>query len=545
MPIQIIPGPEAVDTVKSNVVSTWPPRSADATRVEPIAKPEFFPTFELERGEKIFTIGSCFARNVEAALIARGFEIPAREALKADPDFASFGPSILNNFGVPSIFNEISWALGAQPFIAEQNFYEIGAGKFVDIHLNQTMRPAPFEIVEKRRAAIRSAYSAIADCRIVIITLGLNECWFDNVTGLYLNTSPRRSMIRDEPDRFALHVLDFEQTIGFLRRTFDILRDRGRRDLRVVLTVSPVPLTATYRRMDVMVANMYSKSALRTAAEHIIHEYDFVDYYPSFESILISERSRVWNDDLVHIQKPMIDFNVNRMVARYVGDTDAVSDDPKALLESLAEPRVTPGFIFGALEQRQSLFADNADLALLFAEAAVRLRKGDEARAALEAVPENFASAKKAWVAAQERTLANDHSAVIKLLEPHNGVFKRRYHYWNMLLTAVFGLKEIDEGQRLVGEWSKIMPLSAEPWRIGGVLMAKAGGPQADIDYMFRKAVGMNAHEDAGRAELDYAEFLVGLGRIPPARKLIESFSPASPSEARRFEELKLKLNVD
>ena len=107
MPIQIIPGPEAVDTLKSNEAASWPARGTQNNRVEPIAKPKLFPTFKLERGEKIFTIGSCFARPVDAALMARGFEIPSRDARKADPEFATFGPRILHTFGIPSMITEV------------------------------------------------------------------------------------------------------------------------------------------------------------------------------------------------------------------------------------------------------------------------------------------------------------------------------------------------------------------------------------------------------------------------------------------------------
>ena len=39
---------------------------------------------------------------------------------------------------------------------------------------------------------------------------------------------------------------------------------------RVILTVSPVPLIATYADRHVLVSNTYSKAALRAAAEEIV-----------------------------------------------------------------------------------------------------------------------------------------------------------------------------------------------------------------------------------------------------------------------------------
>jgi hypothetical protein len=55
--------------------------------------------------------------------------------------------------------------------------------------------------------------------------------------------------------------------------------------VRVLLTVSPVPLIATYEERHVLTATTYSKSVLRVAAETIVRETDWVDYFPSFEII--------------------------------------------------------------------------------------------------------------------------------------------------------------------------------------------------------------------------------------------------------------------
>jgi len=53
----------------------------------------------------------------------------------------------------------------------------------------------------------------------------------------------------------------------------------------VLLTVSPVPLIATYEPTHVLTATTYSKSVLRVAAGTLARELDWVDYFPSFEII--------------------------------------------------------------------------------------------------------------------------------------------------------------------------------------------------------------------------------------------------------------------
>ena len=58
--------------------------------------------------------------------------------------------------------------------------------------------------------------------------------------------------------------------------------------LRVLLTVSPVPLIATYEDRHVLVSTTLSKAVLRVAADAAQRRFDFVDYFPSFELIAAS-----------------------------------------------------------------------------------------------------------------------------------------------------------------------------------------------------------------------------------------------------------------
>ena len=55
--------------------------------------------------------------------------------------------------------------------------------------------------------------------------------------------------------------------------------------MRVILTVSPVPLVATYEDQHVLVANTFSKSILRVAAERVARTEEQVAYFPSYEIV--------------------------------------------------------------------------------------------------------------------------------------------------------------------------------------------------------------------------------------------------------------------
>src|SRR5262245_9788987 len=124
MPLFRMTAEEAVANRRSNASAYWGYRTSP-NRVEPIAMPAFEVPFTLRTGEDIFTIGSCFARHIEDELQARGFEIPMR-TLMARPEFQDVPFSALNNYGTPSIFNELAWALDpARPFDVDRHIVEI------------------------------------------------------------------------------------------------------------------------------------------------------------------------------------------------------------------------------------------------------------------------------------------------------------------------------------------------------------------------------------------------------------------------------------
>jgi len=353
MPLIRIPSEIAVQNRKNNPFAQWGDRGAP-NRVEPIASPSFDVPFKLTPGEPIFTVGSCFARHVEAELANRGFEIPAR-ALFRRPEFSNLDSGIINNYGTPSIFNEFAWAFGGREFVTDDHIVEVMPGKFADQHVSPSLRPEARDIILARRRAITESYRSAVACRTVVMTLGLSEVWFDTKSGYYLNVSPRPSTLKAYPERYELHVLSFEEAYGFLKDALLLLKKHGPQDMRVLLTVSPVPLQVTQRPVDVMVANTYSKSVLRTAAETAVAELPFVSYFPSYESVMLSDRKIAWLDDLIHVSEPIVRHNIKRMVDAFVGTA-----------EGLDEGAIAEGDEGTAIMRAQSARAGGGDQAARF-----------------------------------------------------------------------------------------------------------------------------------------------------------------------------------
>ena len=80
------------------------------------------------------------------------------------------------------------------------------------------------------------------------------------------------------------HNQQFMQVLKNLGDAIDLMREVNP-DLKFILTVSPVPLTATKSNKHVLVATMHSKSILRAVAGQVAANRVYVDYFPSYEII--------------------------------------------------------------------------------------------------------------------------------------------------------------------------------------------------------------------------------------------------------------------
>lgn len=299
-----------------NRASKWPDRASG--RVEPLCLPTIQPGFSIPRAASIFTIGSCFARHIEFALAEQGLSVPTlgfrvpQEELWAGTGLRT---GLLNKYTPFSMLNEIDFILDSSD--GSQFLIETGEDQWWDGQLHTT-ESVTFARGIKRRQKIRELYdSAIRQSAIVIITLGLIEAWWDEDKQLYLNETVPRALVQRHPGRFFFEVLSVEQTLLAVRQLIEGLR-RVNPTHHVLLTVSPVPFVRSFDGKDAIVANGYSKAALRVAAEVAAREYSWVDYYPSYESVTSSDRSAAWDDDLVHVRPDMVKANVERMVEAYL-----------------------------------------------------------------------------------------------------------------------------------------------------------------------------------------------------------------------------------
>jgi GSCFA family protein len=254
------------------------------------------PKFTLSEDDVFFCIGSCFARNIEEHLMYRGMTVMSKtiafDQQRARPN------SYVNKFTTGSILNELRWSLAGEPFPDVSIVEDDGAWR--DLQLAPRAPALPLALAQARRREVADYFARVREATVVIVTLGLVEAWYDSEASVVLNVAPSLWMTRRFPGRFRLRVSDYTDNVASLHAIYALLAQHTAPGTRVVVTVSPVPMGRTFTGQDVIVANAYSKSTLRAAAEDSARGYDNVQYYPSYETIAVSNRTLTYNpvDDL-------------------------------------------------------------------------------------------------------------------------------------------------------------------------------------------------------------------------------------------------------
>ncbi len=321
-----IPGPAAWQNLLGSKWSRWnggghpgDPESAHARITNGIVLPDVTPKFRLAADDVFFCIGSCFARNLEEHLIYRRLPVLSRSVPFGDRTARPNGA--VNKYAPASILNELRWALAEQPFPEASLIEEDGAWR--DLHLAARAPALPLAQVRERRAQVRRYFERVRDASVLVVTLGLVETWYDAHADVMLNAAPTPGMTRRFPGRFRLVVTDYTENVTILREIYDVVNRFARRSVRIVVSVSPVPMSETFTGRDVVIANAYSKSTLRAAAEDSARAYANVDYYPSYEAITVSNRSLTYNagDDL-HV----LDAAVQLVAAHFLQSYGAGGD---------------------------------------------------------------------------------------------------------------------------------------------------------------------------------------------------------------------------
>jgi len=278
------------------------------------------PKFAVGQDDPIITVGSCFARHIGRALLEAGMnfcdaEPPPPGLTAAEREARHYGEFSFrtgNIYTAAMLRQWLSWAFGeAAPAADEAGRPGAGTsapagvwaedGRYFDPY-RPAVEPEGHPSAEAVRAAraetLAAIRGAIARAACLVFTLGLTEAWHDADDGTVYPVCPGTVRGTFDERRHVFRNATFADVYRDLSAAVALARAASP-DLRVVLTVSPVPLTATATGGHALVATTYSKSVLRAVAGQLAAELAYVDYFPSYELITGSPfRARFFEPNL-------------------------------------------------------------------------------------------------------------------------------------------------------------------------------------------------------------------------------------------------------
>ena len=276
------------------------------------------PKHPLLPAEKVSTAGSCFAQHIGRALQARGFHwfdgepapgvVP--EAVRKEYGYELFSFRTGNIYTAALLEQWVSWALGItrppdEIFIKEGRYYD---------PFRPAIEPTGFrdreELLASRETTLRAIRHVIETSSVFVFTLGLTEGWRHQSGGYEYPMCPGTVAGEFDPSEHVFKNYDYNEILQSMQRFMEMARQVNPK-LRFLLTVSPVPLTATASGEHVLTATTYSKSVLRAVAGDLAKAAD-VDYFPSYEMITTAPfRGMFYQPNLRSVKPEGVAFVMN------------------------------------------------------------------------------------------------------------------------------------------------------------------------------------------------------------------------------------------
>ncbi len=284
---------------------------------------------------KIATMGSCFAQHLSAQVARSGLTYFVPEAAPAGMSDAAaraagygvFSARYGNVYSVPQALQLLRRALGQ--FRPQDDVWE-REGRFVDA-FRPRIAPDGFDSAEAVRAEAARHLACVErvfrESDWLIFTLGLSEHWRSRLDGAVYPLAPGVAGGRFEPARYEFANATVGETVADLTALVEEAV-RVNPGLKILLTVSPVALMATYEPRHVLTSTVCSKAILRAAADEVERRFKNVIYFPSYEIITSpAAEGRYYADDLRQVNRLGVD-HVMRVFARHFIDAPGAQAHP-------------------------------------------------------------------------------------------------------------------------------------------------------------------------------------------------------------------------
>jgi hypothetical protein len=276
----------------------------------------------IRKGDNVGSAGSCFAGNIIPYLEDAGFNyvrktiIPEglKTAYQENFNYHTFSAAYGNVYTARHLLQLIQMALGL--FKPHEDRWYVD-GKVLD-----PFRPGlrftasnDIEFDKLNSQYLVSVIAAFKQMDVFVFTLGLTEAWVSSLDGAVFPACPGTISGEFNSEQHVFKNYSASEIKNDLTETFALLRGINP-NLKVILTVSPVPLVATATANHVVSATVYSKSVLRVAAQEVVNLLPYATYFPSYEIVTGPQApENFFEENRRDVSKQAIDTVMSALIA--------------------------------------------------------------------------------------------------------------------------------------------------------------------------------------------------------------------------------------
>ncbi len=204
----------------------------------------------IDKQTSYFTMGSCFARNLGRALSKSGY--------------ASHHMDIAEHINTT---------------FANRMFIDWIAGCDIDAAVEDRIR----ELLPSGWSNADMLFR-IANSDVFILTLGVASAFFDRETGDFVLPRPSMLNSRALAERYLFRPTTVKENVDNVLHMIEFVRSIAP-EIKIVVTVSPVPMLASFDSESAVQADCLSKSTMRLVAHEVVNNsgLENILYWPSFE----------------------------------------------------------------------------------------------------------------------------------------------------------------------------------------------------------------------------------------------------------------------
>lgn len=312
-------------------VASLPPYAIDPLVATP---------FKIARHDRVATAGSCFAQEIAHRLQSSGYtyylaERPPADMSAAEADrrnYAMYSCRYGNLYTTAQFLQLIDRAYGR--FKPQLDYWTRPEdGRFVD-PFRPRIEPDGYATIDDMRADREHHLAAVRDMLetmdVFVFTFGHTETWRHKPDGAILQLAPGVAGGEWDENVYEFYNMTVSEVVRDFLAAVDRIREVNPR-VRIILSVSPVGIIATYEDRHVIVSNMAVKSILRAAADEVVRARPNIAYLPSYDLVNVSPNAaRFYRDDTRRINPHGIDRTMKMFFDHF---TDQASES--AAIQSL------------------------------------------------------------------------------------------------------------------------------------------------------------------------------------------------------------------